>query len=112
MIALHFFIKHVYQRYTTASSVYSRDSITTLTNDENKTMYLIRSETDVNKKYCVDFSPSCTCYDFLKYRFPRKHILAVIIHVPDTSFYDSSLSYRNSPFLTIEPEFSVFESNF
>lgn len=86
-----FFIKHVYQRNSTTLSVYCRESITTLTTGENLTICLVKSKSNVNKTHCVDFtSPTCT-YDFFKYRYPCKHILAVIIFFLEVCFYVSTI---------------------
>ncbi|XP_065209956.1 uncharacterized protein LOC135838315 isoform X1 [Planococcus citri] len=106
-----FFIRHVYQRYVTARSVYSRHSILTLNNDV-KTVFLVKSEAK-NVHYYVDFTkPKCTCDDFFRYRFPCKHLCAVMLYVTDYSFNDLPSNYRNSPFLSIDPEYSIFRTDF
>jgi len=108
----NFFIRHVYERLATARNIYSRDGIIVLNGSEN-TMFVIKSETDTNSSYTVNFStPSCTCYDFLKFRFPCKHLCAIILYVPNFSFNDLPCDYLNSPYLNIDPKYSVFRNEF
>jgi len=109
------FIRHVYQRYATAQSVYSRNSITLVEDDSDATFcrYVIKSETNVGENHLIDPSiPFCSCDDFFKYRFPCKHICALILYIPDFSFHSLPSSYLGSPYITIDPIYSVFSNEF
>lgn len=108
-----YFIEHVHKRWATAQSVYCKNDITVLRNEE-KSICLIKSEENPKIQYFVDLSiPNCTCEDFYSYVFPCKHMLAIFIYIPDFSFETSlPLHYVNSPYLTIDPKFSLFETEF
>ena len=77
-----FFIKHCYQHYTTAQSVYCKDDIAVLMNDE-KCICIVKSEATPGKeRYYVNFGiPNYTCSDFARFLFPCKQFCT---HFVDT----------------------------
>lgn len=83
-----------------------------LQNSDN-VVFLVQSETNKKDNHTVDFSiPFCTCTDYSKFRFPRKHICAIIQCIPDYSFSSLPNNYVNSPFVTIDPQYSFFKTKF
>lgn len=102
------FIEHVYQRYATARSVYSLNSIF-FEGDKVK----VRSETNPLEFHEVNFvKPFCSCEDFWRFRLPCKHFCAVFLYLPQVlSFKDLPIEYRNSPYITINQDFNAFDGS-
>ncbi|XP_065216440.1 uncharacterized protein LOC135842756 [Planococcus citri] len=100
------FIKHVCKRYDTAEE-YSYDSILF---EGGKLK--VRSKTNPLTLYEVDFTkPSCNCEDFWRYRLPCVHFCAAFLYLPHLlSFEDLPETYRNSPYITINKDFNLFEN--
>lgn len=66
-------------------------------------MYSVKSETDTIEKYIVDLIlPKCTCFNFKRYRFPCKHMCAVLLYVDGFSFEFLPEFYHVNPYICIE----------
>ena len=69
--------------------------------------FIVDSE-ERDTKYDVFFGddsemPYCQCYDWSKYHWPCKHMLAVIQHT-DTTWQTLCPTYRDSPFFTLDTD--------
>jgi len=96
------FVLHVCSRWTSATS-YSRHNVTTV----DTVRFVVDSE-ERDRKYDVFFGddsemPHCQCYDWSKYHWPCKHMLAVIQHT-DSTWETLCPAYRDSPFFTLDTD--------
>ncbi|XP_063238953.1 uncharacterized protein LOC134540254 isoform X4 [Bacillus rossius redtenbacheri] len=93
------FIKHVLTRISAARFDFSKDSITEI----SEGIFGVQSSTDREKFYCVNFdNATCTCMDFITFRFPWKHMCAIFEFVPNWSFLHLNSAYTNSPYITLD----------
>jgi len=97
------FVLHVSSRWTSATT-YSSKKVKEL--DTGR--FVVDSEERRHVKYLVRLGdnrdmPHCQCYDWSKYHWPCKHILAVF---QNSEYTWDSLSplYRDSPFFTLDTE--------
>lgn len=99
-----FFVSLVSNYLADAEIDYSCESIGVEDYPKN-TKFVVENESKGIEAHAVDFSrPSCTCYNFLKFRFPCTHICAVILYVQDYSFDSLPPEYSGSPFLTVDSD--------
>ncbi|XP_063232660.1 uncharacterized protein LOC134536714 isoform X2 [Bacillus rossius redtenbacheri] len=99
------FIKHILAGISAARSEFSEDSITEVTDS----IFAVQSCTDKTMFHCVDFSDAtCNCIDFMKYRFPCKHMCAIFEFLPAYSFLRLNSAYINSPYITLDSDHGYF----
>ena len=96
------FVLHVCNRWTNAAS-YTKNKVTKV----DSVRFIVDSE-ERDTKYDVFFGddsemPYCQCYDWSKYHWPCKHMLAVIQHT-DTTWQTLCPTYRDSPFFTLDTD--------
>ncbi|XP_063227566.1 uncharacterized protein LOC134533814 isoform X1 [Bacillus rossius redtenbacheri] len=93
------FIKHVLTRISAARSDICKEYITEI----SKGIFRVQSSTDKNKFYCVNFdSATCSCTDFMNFRFPCKHMCAIFEFFPNWSFLQLNSAYTKSPYITLD----------
>jgi len=96
------FVQHVQSRWTSAGNI-PEDNITQL----NDRQFRVTSS-DTDNVYNVslgelDSMPACDCYDWARYHWPCKHMLAIFQHGVKT-WDDLCPAYRDSPFFTLDTE--------
>jgi MULE transposase domain/SWIM zinc finger len=98
------FIKHVWSRYKSAQTEFTKDHIAVL----GSGMFTVQSEGDSDSHYIVDIdNANCSCYDFTKWHLPCKHMCAIFIYCPGVSFEDLPSTYRNNPYFVVDVEYSA-----
>ncbi|XP_063440917.1 uncharacterized protein LOC134721686 isoform X2 [Mytilus trossulus] len=70
-------------------------------------LFTVGSFTDQNTTYVVSVGsdtevPSCQCEDWLRSHWPCKHLLAVIMHFPESSWNDLPVHYRDNPMFILD----------
>ncbi|XP_071124047.1 uncharacterized protein [Mytilus edulis] len=70
-------------------------------------LFTVSSFTDQNTTYIVSVGsdtevPSCQCEDWLRSHWPCKHLLAVIMHFPESSWNDLPVHYRDNPMFILD----------
>ncbi|XP_063232355.1 uncharacterized protein LOC134536550 isoform X1 [Bacillus rossius redtenbacheri] len=95
------FIRHVLTRISAARSDICKESITEI----SKGSFKVQSSSDKKKFYCVNFdSATCSCIDFMNFRFPCKHMCAIFEFFPAWSFLQLNSAYINSPYITLDSD--------
>ncbi|XP_063234777.1 uncharacterized protein LOC134537844 [Bacillus rossius redtenbacheri] len=95
------FIKHVLTRISAAQYDFTKDSITEVSDG----IFAVESSTDKGRMYYVNFDDaSCSCMDFMTFRFPCKHMCAVFEFLPNWSFLQLNSAYITSPYITLDSE--------
>lgn len=70
------FVKHIYNRLSTAQNIYSENKIKKL---ELEHTFHVKSE-DGTCVYTINFLiPNCTCIDYIKFHWPCKHLCAIFL---------------------------------
>jgi len=96
------FVEHVQSRWTSAETI-PNENITQL----NDRQFRVTSvDTDNIYKVSlgdVDCMPACECYDWTRYHWPCKHMLAIFQHGVKT-WDDLCPAYRDSPFFALDAD--------
>ncbi|XP_063222952.1 uncharacterized protein LOC134531217 isoform X2 [Bacillus rossius redtenbacheri] len=99
------FIKHILTRISAARSDFCEEFIT----EVSEGIFAVQSSTDKTKFYYVDFNDaSCSCIDFVTFRFPCKHMCAIFEFLPSWSFLQLNSAYINSPYITLDSDHDYF----
>eukprot|EP00794_Sanderia_malayensis_P019327 gene19327-21251_t len=51
--------------------------------------------------------PSCDCFDWKQHFLPCKHMFAVMLHMPNHSWEDMPVAYRDTSYFTLDPYCAV-----
>ena len=96
------FIKHCLKSQFAAEEFRDKDIVC---EDSRKGIFRVRSSTEKGKHHTILlYVPSCTCESWQRSHYPCKHIYAVFNYYDEWCFENLPLAYRNSPFLTLDPE--------
>lgn len=97
----HKFIRHVLTRLQAAQTDFRRESVYTLCPERG--VFQVYSQTsEGGQTYTVNFeTPSCSCQDFDKWKYPCKHFAAVFLYT-SWSFDKLPKEYRDNPMINIE----------
>ncbi|KAE9543481.1 hypothetical protein AGLY_002281 [Aphis glycines] len=98
------FVKHIYNRLSTAQNIYSENKIKKL---ELEHTFHVKSE-DGTCVYTINFLiANCTCIDYIKFHWPCKHLCAIFLYIPGYSFDDLPEIFLNNPFISPDPRYSI-----
>ena len=102
-------IRHCLERVSRAENA---DLSGIIALEDGKSFRVLSFQEGSREVYEVKFGddrsmPSCTCEDWRRSAFPCKHFFAIFKKYDDYNWECLSQPYRNSPFLTLDPQFFI-----
>lgn len=84
---------------------------TKIIEEKHGVLRVVSNESQKANGYLVRFEddgmPSCNCHDWKEHFLPCKHIFAIILQSKEYSWESLPEAYRNSPYFTLDEQFSL-----